>query len=133
MSRDRLTYLAPFKQITNNMVVIKYCPVHGIVFEEYEVNVIRLPKVKKTENTGYRPTVERILGSDTLSLKDKDILLDLYHDKRLISADVEYTVQDNEDIQRNKLINEVGRQIAKLTKKNPRDLYRLLEDIVDNL
>jgi hypothetical protein len=82
---------------------------------------------------GYTPSVKQILGSASLSPRQKAIMLDLYHDKNLVRVESEYYVEDNQSREEKKMIREIGDALANLTRRNPKVAQRVIERVMDQL
>jgi hypothetical protein len=88
-------------------------------------------KKQYVEPRGYTPSIETILGSETLSVREKDTLLGLYHNREITQVKTRYDVQklDNSKY----MVKRVGKQIANLYKQEPRTFFNLVDEVLNRI
>jgi hypothetical protein len=88
---------------------------------------------QREEKKGYTPSVNRILESETLNNHEKDLALQLYHNKRIARVETEYTVAPKNNLPPMEDLEtawEVGKGLAQIAHTDRR-MYDLIASALE--
>jgi hypothetical protein len=91
----------------------------------------RTDYTQSRKSQGYTPTVDQILRSTSLSIREKNDLLELYHGKTLNKVKASYYVEKNRESQRDRYIREISDLLIDFTKRDPDTINEIVKRVVD--